>query len=162
MKILLWAGSIPLEVTNMWGEVSMCEFIPHINSCLWIYALNTMKISRTGLSYWLDTKSPTARGVASFRCAWCNVCFVTSVASAGFPSRWESRKSAGAIHVALVMMTGPVAPQTTASHVLPERGAWALPSPELVRTKGARSPEAKPPCGSFPHYSLTITNLQCL
>jgi hypothetical protein len=66
------------------------------------------------------------------------------------PHGGNPRKSAGASHVALVMMTGPVAPQTAASHILPERGAWALPGPKLVRTKGARSPEAKPSCGSFP------------
>jgi hypothetical protein len=43
-------------------------------------------------------------------------------------------------------------PKAAASHTLPVRGAWARarPGPELVRTKGARSPEAKPPCGSFP------------
>jgi hypothetical protein len=37
----------------------------------------------------------------------------------------------------------PVAPLTATSHTLLERRAWAL----------ARSLEAKPPCGRFPHHS---------
>jgi hypothetical protein len=38
-----------------------------------------------------------------------------------------------------------------ASHTLSECGTWVMPGPELVTTKLAWSPEAKLPCGGFPH-----------
>jgi hypothetical protein len=45
-----------------------------------------------------------------------------------------------AVEIPEVSWSRPVAPLTVASHILPERRAWAL----------ARSFEAKPPCGCFP------------
>jgi hypothetical protein len=54
----------------LWGgRYQWYEYLPHNNSCLWIYALNTMKISRTEVNYWLDTMES--------HCTWRSVCCVT-------------------------------------------------------------------------------------
>jgi hypothetical protein len=52
------------------GEVPVCEYLPHISNCLWIYALDAVEISRTKVSYWLDT--------IESHCTWCSVCCVTA------------------------------------------------------------------------------------
>jgi hypothetical protein len=33
------------------GRYRWCEYLPHISSCLWIYALDAVKISHTEVSY---------------------------------------------------------------------------------------------------------------
>jgi hypothetical protein len=49
------------------GRYRWCKYLP-INSLLF-YALDALKISRTEVSYWLDT--------VESHCTWCSVCCVT-------------------------------------------------------------------------------------
>jgi hypothetical protein len=90
---------------------------------LWICALKTFC---PGIPHWTQW-SP--------KCTQCACRCETGLASAGFPWRWKSLA---------VSWSRPVAPLVAASHILPERKAWAL----------ARPLREKPLCGSSPqkHY----------
>jgi hypothetical protein len=126
----------------------MCEYFPHINS-LWIYTLNTFWYHAQGQLLPGYNGVYTACGVVPFMwLVWLRRACRRQLEQATLPEWWRW------VHHL-------VAPQTGASHTLSERGAWALPGPKLVRTKGARSPEAKPPCGSFPHH-LSLRGDCCL
>jgi hypothetical protein len=128
-------------VKKLWGRYRWCEYLPHINSCLWIYTLNTMKISRTELVANWTQWSPTARGVASVVAEKPELPLAVATAvrlvllhgELELASVGESRVAS----VMMMMMPSPVAPQTAASHTLPVHGAWALRGPKLVRTKGS-------------------------
>jgi hypothetical protein len=122
-------------VTNMWGRYRCANTSPTLIFRLWIYTLDTLCPIIRHWTQW----SPHSTG--------CSSCCVTGVATAVVLA------SAGASDVARVMTL-----------CLPPSGApngfFRLPASARVvgaawpRTKTARSLEAKPPCGRFPHIYL--------
>jgi hypothetical protein len=99
----------------------MGEYLPHINNCLFVVWM-----------LWLLDGTQRTRKCTRL------LLLLDSCVVHGVTSNQQHRSSGGR---ALCPSPSPVELQTTSSHTLIERRSWVL----------ARSPEAIPPCGRFPH-----------
>jgi hypothetical protein len=128
------------------GRYRCANISPTLIVCLWFYThTHWSRPDITHRSQLLVTQNGvrTARDVvAVVWLSWLRRACRRQLEQATLPERWRWFH-----HLVAV------------SHTLPARAAWPLPGPDLVITKGARSPEAKQPCGSFPQgLFLSVIN----